>query len=357
MAFSIRAARARLRTRLPRISSSATSATPPSRRRSRARRRRGRGGRGWPGPRARAARRAARRGCGRRAGGPRAGAAAGRPRRGSGWRPPRSRRGCANPGAGAPAARARPRRRGPARSRRGWRRCRRGRSGWARTFPSQTRWLRSAGSGRTRSSARPAAEEVGVRRERELVPPQRRGVLAPELGSSSARACDTPSGSSTRRATARQVLEERAQAARVEAGEERLHPEERRARVDGVEHLAHLGGGAVDLLGELAHRAHGGRLATRGEEPLARRDDHQLLDVGERPLRAGLEGPGALHLVAEELEPDRPVVERAPDVDHRAPHREGPGVLDQRDPRVPELDEPRASASRSTVTPGPRSSS
>ncbi len=184
------------------------------------------------------------------------------------------------------------------------------------------------------------AEEVGRRRQRQLVPAQRGGVLPFQLGVEvgkgpvhAVRIVDEE------RDLSGQVGEQGGEPPVVEAGEERLHAEEGGARLDGVDDLAHLGGGAGHLLGQRAHRPHGGRLSTYSERSLPGRHHHQLLDVAERSLGPGLEGPRALHLVAEELEPDRPVVERAPDVDHRAPHRERPGILDQRHPRVPELDE------------------
>ena len=49
----------------------------------------------------------------------------------------------------------------------------------------------------------------------------------------------------------------------------------------------------------------------------------------------------ALDLVAEELEPDRPLLHRAPQVDDAAAHREGARVLDERHARVAERDELR----------------
>ena len=128
-------------------------------------------------------------------------------------------------------------------------------------------WRRPAGSGPPgEARARPARSAAACSRHELLL----------ELGEAPGTAVGLVD---EQRGSRRQVLEERHQAARVEARQERFHPEERRARVDGVEHLAHLGGGAVDLLGEVAHRAPCRLLALLGEERLARRDDAELRHV------------------------------------------------------------------------------
>lgn len=57
------------------------------------------------------------------------------------------------------------------------------------------------------------------------------------------------------------------------------------------------------------------------------------------PLRLGVERARALHLVPEELEPHRLLVQRAPDIDDPAADGERPGVLHERHARVPERDE------------------
>jgi len=106
----------------------------------------------------------------------------------------------------------------------------------------------------------------------------------------------------------------------------------------------HLGGGPVHRLGELAHRLARRRLALRREEHLTGQARPPSSSTSPSDaLRAGLEGPGALHLVAEELEaaPGRSS-SRAPDVrpPRPAPRRcRGPPTSGTR--AVAELDEPR----------------
>ncbi len=102
-------------------------------------------------------------------------------------------------------------------------------------------------------------EEMCARRQGELRAPDRRVVLPGELGVEvverllhRGRVVDVDRGAP------REVGEERDEAALVEAGEERLHPEERGPLVHRVEDLAHPRGGAVDALRRVADRGLGG---------------------------------------------------------------------------------------------------
>ena len=81
-------------------------------------------------------------------------------------------------------------------------------------------------------------EEVGLRREDELVPRERRSVFAHQLGRQALeRLLHRRDVVDEERRLRRQVLEERSEPAGVEGREERLHPEEGGAGVDGVEQL------------------------------------------------------------------------------------------------------------------------
>ncbi len=185
-------------------------------------------------------------------------------------------------------------------------------------------------------------EEVRLGRERQLLASDGRLVLAGELGVElGERLLHAGRIVHVDRGASRQVIEQGPQPAGMEAGQERLHPEERRARVDRVEHLAHPRGRAVHPLRGVAHRGLGRLLALFGEERLARRAEEHLRDVALAALRLRVERTAALDLVAEELEADRRRIRRAPQIDDAAADRERAGVLDERGAGEAERDELR----------------
>ena len=130
------------------------------------------------------------------------------------------------------------------------------------------------------------AERVGRRRQAELLARQGGGVLGGHGRLEGLEGLLEQVGLVEEGQRAgRQVVGQRDQAAGVEAGQERLLPEEGGPLLDGVEHLAHPRGGPVDLLGAGPHRLAGRRLPLLGEERLARR-------AGEhRHRRAPLDAP------------------------------------------------------------------
>jgi hypothetical protein len=194
-------------------------------------------------------------------------------------------------------------------------------------------------------------EEVSRRGQRQILAADRRLVLAGELRLEiRERRADRVHAVDPDHRLARHVVEERREAAGVKAGEEGLEPEEGRPGVDGVEHLAHPRGWAIHPLRRIAHGLLGGLLRLDREERLPGGDDGDLGvairrrracrgDGGSASLRLGVEALRALHLVTEELQADRPVVERAPQVDDAAADGEGARVLHQRHASVPERDQ------------------
>src|SRR6266540_1083994 len=183
-------------------------------------------------------------------------------------------------------------------------------------------------------------EEVGLGWQRELLAAQGRLVLAGELRVEVLeRLLDARGVVHVRDGARRQVIEERGEPARMKAGEERLHAEERRPLIDLLERLAHPRGGPVHPLRRVAdHRLR--RLLPLGrEERLARGAEQDLRHVALAPLGLRLEAAAALHLVAEELEPHGRRVGGAPQIHDAAAHREGSGILDERHAREAEQHE------------------
>src|SRR3954470_24759330 len=130
-------------------------------------------------------------------------------------------------------------------------------------------------------------------------------------------------------------LEPARKEARKDGGETRR--EQRivlRPGLDLVDELPQLPGGRLDGVGGCADGGDGGLAARIVEDDLAGRAERDFGELRDGALRLGIEAPQALHLVAEELDAHRGGVERRPDVEHAAPDREGPGVLDDRDLRV-----------------------
>ena len=74
----------------------------------------------------------------------------------------------------------------------------------------------------------------------------------------------------------------------------------------------------------------GARIGARRPDRLAHRVQVQLLQRAQRALRAGVVEADRLDLVAEQLDAHRVPVDRREDVDDRAAHGEGAGVLDHR---------------------------
>ena len=189
-----------------------------------------------------------------------------------------------------------------------------------------------AGRAARRARAPRRREEVGRGRQRELLAPQRRLVLAGELrvellerlvhagGVVDVR--DRAGRAGSRGACARPPAWKPGRSASI--------PKNGVPCVDRVEHLAHPRGGPVHALGRLADGGLRRLLARRREERLARRAEQHLRDLVLAPLRLRVEGAAALDLVAEELEPHRRRVGGAPQVHDPAAHREGAGVLDER---------------------------
>ena len=226
----------------------------PRRRRSRARARPGRGARGCPGRRAAPPRRTApawlRTAIRRSSRSRRSRSAADGEAQATTVARPRFRQSSSRrvSGASAPASPCAPR------SRRGARRCPRARSGSARRCRARRRWRRTRGA----FASAPhlvGREEVRRRRQRELLAPHRRLVLARELGVEVRERLAAPRPRRRRRRRRPSAGSRgRREAAPVEAGEQRLEPEERRPGVDGVEHLADLRGRLVHPLGGVEHR-------------------------------------------------------------------------------------------------------
>jgi hypothetical protein len=183
-------------------------------------------------------------------------------------------------------------------------------------------------------------KEVGLGWQRELLAPERGRVLAGELRVELLeRLLDAGRIVQVRNHPGRQVVEEGREAAGVEAGEERLHAEERRPLIDLIERFPHPRGGPVHPLGRIADGRLRRLLPLRREERLAGGAEEDLRHLALAPLRLRVEGATALHLVPEELEPDRRRVGRAPQVHDPPAHRERARVLHQRHAREAEQHE------------------
>ena len=108
-----------------------------------------------------------------------------------------------------------------------------------------------------------------------------------------------------------------------------------RAGLQFVDQLAQLPGGRLDRVGGGAHRRDGCLAAGVVEDDLAGGTERYPGELRDRALRLGVEGTQALDLVAEEFDADRRLVERRPDVEDAAAHRESSRVLDERHLGVP----------------------
>src|SRR6266849_946769 len=113
----------------------------------------------------------------------------------------------------------------------------------------------------------------------------------------------------------RQVIENRAEAALEESGQQWLHAEGRNSFPDLLDALADLGRGRGYALSGSAGGGLGQAPGLLGEEQLAGRTEVDLLARIDRALGFGVEDADRLHRVAEELQADRVGVERREDVD------------------------------------------
>ena len=138
----------------------------------------------------------------------------------------------------------------------------------------------------------------------------------------------------------RQVVGHRFQPPRIEAGQDGRQAgcEERvilRVALQLVDQLAQPPGRRLHRIGGRTDGRDGG-LATRVvEHDLARGGHRHLGELPHRALRLRVERAQALDGVTEELDADGLRVERRPEVEDTAADREGTGILDQRDLRVP----------------------
>ncbi len=106
-----------------------------------------------------------------------------------------------------------------------------------------------------------------------------------------------------------------------------------------VDDGAQLDVAEADGIGQVGDAVRDAVHAAGVEQQLARRRQDQVDERAAGLLRLGVEEADGLDVVAKELDADRLVVERAPDVDHAAAHAECAGVFDDRDALVASLDQ------------------
>ena len=126
----------------------------------------------------------------------------------------------------------------------------------------------------------------------------------------------------------------------IEVGKQELGAGQQQSGTHALDELATLPSREPELRGTVVDRAGGVGAETRAPE-LGDRQEEQLLDRAERPLRRRVESAEALDGVTQEFQPGRLAIADREDVEDAAAQREVARVLDERHAVIPPLDEAR----------------